>query len=670
MKKVLILAVIAAMLPLPYASAKTYNDVPGGAWYKEAVDFVTDRGIMPCGGSLFYPNARSSRAEYVYALYKVSPECENAYIPDFSDVRPDSEFFSAIGWAEKSGIAAGVGNNLFLPDAPLTRETAMTFLYRALPMLDIVPEAPDEDLSASFYDCFDISQWAKEGINTLLNMGIVRGTDENKLEVQKILSRAEVAAIIYNVFSEKITDEKDLWKLNVQSIDLDLLSSSGEGVLFEDNSVLITKGGDYTVSGSLNDGMIHINTPDRVKLRLKGANITSSNTPAVFAEAADKMFITLEEGSENTVTAKNSADGAIYSKDDLEIKGSGNLTVISGAGHGIKASDDLDIENGNIFIEALCDGIHINDTLIASGGNITINAAGDGIDSENAAEISGGVFDITTTGDIAEGSSKGIKSDASLNISGGKISLNTSDKALKSDGTITVSGGEIVINSAHKGISAAGDVTIDGGNIRIEAATEGIESKQTLIINGGDIYMDVSDDGFNSGADVIYSETASKIPAGKRADTLIINGGNIVVYAGDDCIDSNAAAIFNGGTIKASRHRGEVIDTGAAPVTITNGVNMIYASGAEYASDNPDNAQNTVVFIGNTQKENTEIILSDENRREIISFCPVNRFEAVTITSPQIKIGGRYILTIGDNEYIIDVSQRFTELTQRKSAAH
>ncbi|MGM9552604.1 MAG: carbohydrate-binding domain-containing protein [Clostridia bacterium] len=612
MKKLLSFIIILAMLSSLTVSAKMYVDVPKDAWYKEAVDFVSERGIMPDNGSLFNPNGQTSRAEYVYALYKSSRESEKVYLSNFSDVQEGDNFFSAIGWAEENNITSGVGNNLFAPNDGLTREMAMTFLYRALLKLDIVPEVPNEDLLVSFNDYDSISEWAKMSINTLVNMEIIHGTNENRIEPQKILSNAEVATIIYNMFRLKITDEKDLWKLNIQSIDLDEKASTSNTVLFEDSDIVITEGGDYTVSGNLNDGMIHINTADRVKLRLKNANITSSKGPAIFTEAADKMFITVEEGTNNTIGAENSEDGAIYSKDDLEIKGKGTLNVISKTGHGIKASDDLDIENGNIFIKAFSDGIHINDTCTLSGGNITINATGDGIDSENA---------------------------------------------------IIISDGKIVINSSRKGISGLGDVTIDGGNIRIENATEGIESKQTVTINDGDIYINATDDGINSGADVIYTENPVKMAASKRPNTLVINGGNIEIYAQDDCIDSNAAAIFNGGNIKASRNRGEVIDTGAAPVTITNGVNMIYTSQIKYATDNPDNVQNTVVFTGSVQEANTYIKLADENNNEIISFCPINKFEAVTITSPQIQIGNKYTLTIGSKEYVFKQSKKFTMVT-------
>ena len=293
-------------------------------------------------------------------------------------------------------------------------------------------------------------------------------------------------------------------------------------------------------------------------------------------------------------------------------------------------------------------------------GNINIKSVCDGIDSENATEIYGGTFDITTTGDILEVSSKGISSDISLEISGGNIKLNTTDKAIKSDGAIHITGGEININSAHKGISGIGDVTIDGGNIYIGNATEGIESKQTVTINGGDIYMNVSDDGLNSGADVIYSENPEKSAASKRPNTLIINGGNIEVYAQDDCIDSNAAAIFNGGIIKAARHRGEVIDTGAAPLTITNGATLIYTSQAEYAAENPNNVQNSVAFISNTQEENTKIIFEDSLGNEIVSFCPASKFEAVTITSPEIEIGNSYALIVGNTRYDVTANKKFT----------
>ena len=205
MKKIFGLFIVVATLFSTIVSAKVYDDVTEDAWYKEAVDFVSEKGLIKVNDNSFFPNNQTTRAEYVYALYASSQENEKKYTPHFDDVDEKNPFFSAIGWAETNAVSNGVENNLFLPNDGLTREEAITFLYRSLPQLGIVPDTPNNDLSAAFNDSESISEWAKESVNTLLNMKFIHGTDENKLEPQKTLSNAETATILYNVFCENTT---------------------------------------------------------------------------------------------------------------------------------------------------------------------------------------------------------------------------------------------------------------------------------------------------------------------------------------------------------------------------------------------------------------------------------------------------------------------------------
>jgi len=188
------------------------------------------------------------------------------------------------------------------------------------------------------------------------------------------------------------------WKSNLGSINLSTLQVSGTGVSVDGNIIRITAGGDFTVTGTLENGKIIVSTTDRVKLRLSNASITCSNDSAIFVEQSDKTFITMENGTKNTISSKGTEEAAIYAKDDLEIKGSGTLTVTSQLGHGIKASDDLNIENGTLIINAARDGIHTNETCDISGGTITVTAVKDGIESEENLLISGGSITITAGG--------------------------------------------------------------------------------------------------------------------------------------------------------------------------------------------------------------------------------------------------------------------------------
>ena len=324
-------------------------------------------------------------------------------------------------------------------------------------------------------------------------------------------------------------EEDESWKENIGSINLDTLTCDGEGIKITDNQIKITQGGDFTISGTLPDGNITISTKEKVKIRLSGAKITSSENPCIFVEDADKAYITLTDGTENHLIAENSEDGAIYSKENLEIKGDGSLDIESLAGHGIKASDNLNIENGVIAINATSDGIHINDTFKMTDGAVNITSVNDGIDCESIVNISGGTINIETNGTPIENiqtttetaeetprrgmwemdeadvefekSTKGINAEWMMVISGGEIIVNSASHAIHCQDEIEITGGKFTLSSKYdKGISAHGNLTISGADtvIDVTKSTEGIESKNIMTINDGVISGVSTDDALNA----------------------------------------------------------------------------------------------------------------------------------------------------------------------------
>lgn len=321
--------------------------------------------------------------------------------------------------------------------------------------------------------------------------------------------------------------EDESWKENVGTINLAALTYEGEGIEIDGNQIKITQGGDFTLKGKLADGNITISAKEKVKLRLSGAEITSSEGPCIFVEEADKAYITVSDDTENVLVAKNSEDGAIYSKENLEIKGDGSLEIESLTGHGIKASDNLTIENSVININATSDGIHINDTFKITGGTVNITSINDGIDCESIINISGGKINIETNGvpitpvqteataaevphrgmwekaaDVEfEKSTKGINAEWMLVISGGEISVNSASHAIHCQDEIQIDGGELTLSSKYdKGISAHGNLTINGEAtvIDVTKSTEGIESKNVMTINNGTIKVISTDDAINA----------------------------------------------------------------------------------------------------------------------------------------------------------------------------
>lgn len=238
---------------------------------------------------------------------------------------------------------------------------------------------------------------------------------------------AETAVPSYEPSPTPETNPEDAWKENLGTINLDsTITYTGKGISVEGTTVNITAGGDHEVTGTLNDGMIYVNTKEKVKLRLSGASITNSSGPAIYFADVDKAFITITAGTVNSLTdgstySDTEAKGALFSNDDIEIKGKGTLNITGNYKHGISCDDDIKIENGTITITAVTDGINANNKIKISGGDINITAGSDGIDSDEVVEISGGTVTITAEDDAVHAELDYIVSGGVVNIIKGSV---------------------------------------------------------------------------------------------------------------------------------------------------------------------------------------------------------------------------------------------------------
>ena len=145
------------------------------------------------------------------------------------------------------------------------------------------------------------------------------------------------------------------------------ISVSGSGASVSGAVVTIQSAGTYTVSGTLSTGQIIVaaGEQDKVQLVFNGVNITCSNHAPIYIKSADKVFITLTAGTSNSITdgssyslseADSAVDGAVFSKADLTINGTGALTVKANYQHGIVSKDDLVITGGVYNITSESDG--------------------------------------------------------------------------------------------------------------------------------------------------------------------------------------------------------------------------------------------------------------------------------------------------------------------------
>lgn len=180
----------------------------------------------------------------------------------------------------------------------------------------------------------------------------------------------------------------------------------GEGASVEGSTVTLDAATTYIVSGELTDGRLLVNAGDEDKLQivLDGATIHNETGPAIMIENADKCFITLADGTTNTISdgsayelaEDDNSDATIFSRDDLTINGSGSLSVEGNYQHAIVSKDDLVITGGTIGVRAAQDAFQGKDALKIANGTFTVEAGDDAFHSEYLFYVKDGSIDITT----------------------------------------------------------------------------------------------------------------------------------------------------------------------------------------------------------------------------------------------------------------------------------
>ena len=225
--------------------------------------------------------------------------------------------------------------------------------------------------------------------------------------------------------------------------------------------------------------------------------------------------------------------------------GDGNTDKGDHSTKGIKAANEIIINNGTVNIKAYDDAIHANnDTTLENGasplGNVTVNGG-----------------NIT-----AYSNDDGLHADGTLSIKAGTVSVTNAYEGL--EGTqVNISGGYVSVNSKDDGINATTTsgtaIAISGGTVYIYCTGDGIDSNSRtadvgIVFSGGKTVV-ISNSGMNSAIDTEngYTYTAGAVIAimprggmsseathcdnftsiGKSTQMSLTNGGYLVVGIGD-----------------------------------------------------------------------------------------------------------------------------------------
>jgi len=418
-----------------------------------------------------------------------------------------------------------------------------------------------------------------------------------------------------------------------------------------------------------------------------------------------KQDLTLNGKGSLTVTSP--AGHGIVCKDDLIV--TGGTYVVNSASHGLDANDSVRIANANFTIDAGKDAIHCENTedaekgfIYISSGSIKAEAEGDGIAASAYLQIEGGTFDLLIGGGSENGaksssgnyggfmggghggmrpggnwdtteeedavSMKGLKAGSSILIAGGAFQINSADDAVHSDMSVTINGGTFTVASGDDAFHGEDTLTVTAGKIDISACYEGLEALH-IDVRGGNIQLVASDDGFNAAGGTDQSGTAGGRdgmfgggPGGMGGrpggggfggsassnGSIKISGGNIHIQSSGDGIDANGTLEITGGyTVVTGPTQGDTatLDYDRS-ATITGGT-FIGTGAAGMAQTFSDSRQGVIAVRVDNQAAGTKIVLKDKSGNIIIEHTPELNFAVVILSSPNIKKGETYTITVG-----------------------
>ena len=470
----------------------------------------------------------------------------------------------------------------------------------------------------------------------------------------------------------------------------DGITGETDGVVIKGQTVIITAEGTYIFSGTLSEGQIVVDADNaKAQIVFDNVDITCASSAAVYVKSAEKVFVTLAEGSQNTLRNTdeyvaiddNNIDAVIFAKSDLTLNGTGSLTIISAEGHGIVSKDDLKITGGTYDITAAGHALSGKDSVRIADGTFILTAEKDGIHAENADDeekgyiyIADGDFTITSDGDGMDASNIVQIEDGTLDITAGGGAAN-SLKTHESDvpgGGMPQNGekpdGESMPQMGEKpdGENMPQDTTTDESG----TSTKGIKAGGGMYLNGGTYQIDSADDSIHSNANITIADGTYTLATGDDGvhadDALIVNGGTITVTESYEGLEGLTVTI-NDGTIDITASD-DGINTAGEKMELNGGYIHILAGGDGVDSNGDLTINGGEIYIdGPSDNGNSAIDYGDRssayvNGGTLVAIGSSGMAEGMSDSSKQkvlmVKLGeqmeaGNVVLTDSEGNVIV-----------------
>ena len=169
-------------------------------WAREYIGRLAAKGIVNgVGDDLYLPDDPLTRAQFLTMLANTinNLDVTQAEPAGFEDVPEQEWYYNYVNWGFEQGIVAGIDEVTFAPNEKITREQMAIMLDKFTDSIGLV--LPETNAGVTFTDSALISSWAADSVNKIVSSGLMGGYPEGDYKPQGSATRAEAATVVYKL---------------------------------------------------------------------------------------------------------------------------------------------------------------------------------------------------------------------------------------------------------------------------------------------------------------------------------------------------------------------------------------------------------------------------------------------------------------------------------------
>ena len=470
----------------------------------------------------------------------------------------------------------------------------------------------------------------------------------------------------------------------------------GQGASFSDQTLTITQGGTYVLTGIGKNIKLVVEAADTDQVQLVFQNLTLEGEGTLLRiNKAQEVVISLAEGSQNALTESQASDdekikATIHSQVPLTLNGTGNLTLTALTKNALEVEDDLKVLGGTYTVKAANHGFKAEGALAIEAATLTIEAGKDGLHAEHDETTERANISLNPTQLSIAATEDGVDAGNELTIKGGTITVSQSEEGLEAR-VIRQLGGDVTIKSSDDGVNASAgssgkttdtsatskttdasatsntaDTSSSAGQATTDSGTASSSASQATADPAATSQADQDNKDKNAtppsppagqappqgGQPPQNGQGPGGMPPGGQEESdpslqIILEGGTLTIDAEGDGIDSNGTVTISGGSlvVNGSVQGGNGPLDASGDITITGGT--VWALGTSdmlqgFAQESTQ-ASITANIAGTAGQT---LIILDANGKEVSRQTASKDFQAVIMSSADLVDGQTYTIQV------------------------